>query len=261
MVFNFDDIGGGMSAAMLGYTDPDALLFAGGGEAWEAALLESGLLTTQRTVLVDLFLVAGGMTGGAGTGDGSYGYGGTGGQGGNWRLVRSFWLRRGVSYTVTVGGSDSATTISGSDGSVYSTEDGVAGSPGGQGAQTGNLSRARSAAAGSPGVYAYNETADGSLLYPSRRFCPGGGGADTRHTGSYTWSNSSEHGGSNAGGDTGGGTGAGGIGSIGAATAGASNTGAGGGAGSKDERGTVLAAPAPGGSGIVMFRPHKEVAA
>ena len=52
--------------------------------------------------VVDLFLVAGGQPGSRGSGDAT---GGAGGAGGECVLVSSVWLRRGVSYAVTVGGS------------------------------------------------------------------------------------------------------------------------------------------------------------
>lgn len=252
MIFNIDD-SGGMSAGMIGYSDPDALLYAASGSSWEAALLASGTLTVQRSCLVDLFLVAGGQPGSRGSGDAT---GGAGGAGGECVLVSSVWLRRGVSYAVTVGGSGEDTSIVGM-GLSESAESGQ-GSAGGLGAIVTGLSRTRAASAGTDGVYAYSEDSDTTLIsdLTGKKYGAGGGGADAFNS-SYVYANSTSHGGSNAGGQTGGGSG--GIpGQSGdtAATAGAANTGSGGGGAWRKYNGDGT--PGAGGSGIIMIRPHEE---
>ena len=245
MIFNFDDSPGGLSPGMINFSDPDALLFESSGAAWEAAVLAPGTLTVQQSVLVDMALVAGGMPGALGVS----GKGGVGGEGGGIAIFSGVWLRRGVTYTVTVGGSGEDTILTGSDGSAYTAASG-SGSNGG----VPSSSRGTPPTRGSDGVQIWGGT---SLIQElsGARFGPGGG------PGGYCSVDYAYYPGAN-GGDDGGG--AGGVVSNAGntqATAGAANRGAaGGGAWRDDARGTS-GTPGLGGSGIIRIRNHEEATA
>ena len=244
MIFNFGDSPGGLSPGMINFSDPDALLFESSGSAWEAAVLASGTLTVQQSVLVDLALVAGGQPGALGVS----GKGGVGGKGGGIALFTGIWLRRGVTYTVTVGGSGQDTTITGSDSSSYTAVSGN-GSDGG----VPSSSRGTPPTPGADGVQIWGGTSliqalDGLL------FGPGGG------PGGYCSADYAYYPGA-AGGDDGGGTGGSvSSGSNTQATDGAGNTGAGGGGAWRNDASGTAGTVGAGGYGILRIRPHEEVA-
>lgn len=112
MIFNLDS-GGTISTSTIVFNG--AKVFTQSGDDWELALTESGSLQfLAYPGLVDIALIAGGMPGDIGTN----GLGGVGGDGGG-VVVATARLRRGVVYTIVVGGSGQNTMLVGSDGTEF----------------------------------------------------------------------------------------------------------------------------------------------
>jgi hypothetical protein len=245
VIFNLDFGTGASGQDQIEYSGQK--LYAQSGRDWDAALLSSGTLRVKTSALVDLFIVAGGKPGSRGSGDA---IGGQGGAGGECVLVSSVRLRRGVSYTVTIGDSGEDSSIVGD--SLVETAESGKGSAGGVGAIVSGTSRTRSAQAGTDGVFAFGVATSLIESLSGRKYGAGGGGGEAFNS-SYVYSNSWQHSGSNSGGVTGGGTG--GVTSSGGdtnATSGAANTGAGGGGSWRKYSGDSV--PGNGGSGILLIR-------
>lgn len=241
MIFNEDPgLAPGMSANLIAWSgDPADLLFAGDGSDWAAAILATGTFIPRKSVLVDLVLVAGGQTGLLG----ENGLGGVGGAGGEVLLQSSVLLRMGVTYSATIGGADQDTLLEG--GGLHLTARTAQGSPGGNPSS----SRGTPPTKGSPGTQVWGgENPIESLA--GVKFGAGGG------PGGYCSSNYAYYTGAD-GGDTGGGRG--GYPTDTEASPGADHTGSGGGGAWRSDAGGGHGTPGPGGSGILMFRPHKEV--
>lgn len=254
MLFQLDQTGGAVSE--------DSILFSGDfdfardGQNWEAAFYESGTLRFAADPgLVDIFLVANGQTGGTGSQSGSFWYSGKGGDGGRY-VLKTVRLRRGVDYAITIG---AASDLSGADLDLdtdNTDDDTHAGASGGTAAKVASGSVSQANTGGSPGVWAYAETEDTTLVdaLEGKRFCCGGGAGDCTVSGT----SSASHGGVNDGGETDGGDGGS---SDTTAQAGGAHTGSGGGGGFTVNDSGGPRAGAPGGSGVMLVRKHREVAA
>ncbi len=129
-------------------SDPTKMSFLLSGSVWEAAITGSITFRPSFSAVVSLFIVAGGQTG---VGQRN------GGMGGGRLTVANFALKSGVTYTVTIGASGEATTITGSDGTSYTAASGEGSGMNGD------------------GVLAFS---GGSILYPAVKFGAGGGQGD-----------------------------------------------------------------------------------
>ena len=231
---------GGNGIGVNDFTFTGQSSYTSSGGYWEIALTggeNATLVFLKPPGAVDIFLVAGGKTGGAAGGDT---YGGKGGDGGEVKTVPGIALEVGVSYGVTVGASDkdSKFTIPGGSEYIAQTGQGQEGGRGSQSGSSGNLS----AGAGTDGTLAFN--GNDCLCFVGRKFGASGGG------GGSTASNYANHDPAD-GGATGGGKG--GSKSGGNGVAGAANTGAGGGGAGKSYHGST-GKPGAGGSGVILIR-------
>lgn len=153
---------------------------------WEMALLDGRAATLQflkNPGKVDLFLVAGGQTAKYYNGtpqNAQYGpsHGGIGGNGGETLTMRGVQLSTGTAYSVSIGGSDQNTTLSGGGLNLIAVGgNGISGGEGGVATQDGPTH----APTVSDGVYAYGEASD-TLMFTEEEFpghlfgAPGGGG-------------------------------------------------------------------------------------
>ena len=219
---------------------------------WELAITSSCTIRFDRVVPVDIFLVGGGASGGQGYAVGEYNcHGGNGGKGGE-RITRAnVQLVEGQTYSITIGGSDQATT-----GFGYTARSGVT-NTGGSGGDAGWNSSNLGTAGSNGEVAFYDQATTGTSLLTGltgRKYGAGGGGAPARsaNIGEHTsWST-----GAKAGGTTGGGTsGSDPTTTAGRpGTAGQANTGAGGGGSCGDRFTNTYVAGAAGGSGIIIIR-------
>lgn len=171
------------------FTYDGEYLFTSDGKDWEMALLTgnaSSLVFLKNPGKVDLTIVAGGRSGGATDPyDGVHSAyngpskGGDGGNGGGVVPVRGVQFSANTNYAVTVGASDSNSSVIG--GGVSYTAVSGNGSSGGTGGD-GTYSQGHTdATPGIDGVYAYGENSDtlmfSELEFPGHLFGPGGGGA------------------------------------------------------------------------------------
>ena len=241
---------------------------------WELAILSGSatdLVFLKNPGVVDIFMVAGGASGSEG-GDGN-GYigpnpGGKGGNGGECKTVSSVRLSPNTNYEVTIGSSNQNTSFIGGNLS-YTAVTGL-GSPGGAGGRASSDGYAYDASAGSPGIFAFNETSS-TIITPgfiNHRFGQGGGGAGgilTFHPNYYQYFADGKLGGktnnaSNPSIDGSGGAGAKSSkvsGNSGAA--GLANHGQGGGGSAIWADGSNVShwpSGGAGGSGIIFIRPH-----
>lgn len=205
------------------------------GKKWEIVLKDSGTFNLSKSVKCDIFLQAGGNSGNWSS-DAQW-YGAAGGSGGNYLTMTEITLAAG-NYTVTVGGSDSASVFG-----TYTTANGSSGSAGGQRAMGDfdgyyTYSIIQSSTAGSAGRLAFTGANITDCITPSLhgfKFGAGGGGGGIS-VGYATDSGSS--GGTNGGGS--GGT---------SNKNGAVNSGSGGGGAYGGSY-----SPGSGGSGIIIIR-------
>ena len=259
---------------------------------WRIKFLSSGLLTMDRNINTDIFMVGGGASGGQIPG-GSTTHA-AGGGGGGYTRTETLMIQRDHSYWIEIGaggvvgataaeagytqpggateirdGNQSGTAIfsvSGGDKTVSASNGGKGGSGGGAGASDWSSSGKYAGAGGSNGG---NGSDDSSSSSPNtggvgqgtttREFgeltgdlYAGGGGGGQYHT-----SASGSYTAPALGGDGGGGNGCtNGI----AATNGQANTGGGGGGGSGNAASgnyNVIKAAGNGGSGILIIRNHR----
>ncbi len=192
---------------------------------WEIALLSgsNATLNFQRVVdAVDVFLVGGGRSAGAGNGA----------NGGQRLTATGVSVSSGTNYAFTVGGSNGSTSIFGR------TANSGSGSSGGIGGMNGGSTK------GGDGAYAFG--ASSSLVFSGRKYGAGGGGGgvNRRVAGGYSAGA--------GGGETGGGAGSSQPTTSG--VAGTANTGGGGGGGFYDEYTYTASAGGAGGSGIIIIR-------
>lgn len=222
---------------------------------WELAFTGNCEINFSKIGTVDVFVVAGGMPGGAG--NVSVGqsagfalvYGGDGGKGGGRATSSGVQLSTGQNYTVTIGGSgqsSSAFGVTAESGAGSDCGEGASGEVGG-----GNWAAlwTTGSSGGDDGAYAFG--ASTSLINSGRLYGAGGGG------GAATVSSSDKA--KSDGGATGGGAGGQDLTNYRNGVAGAANTGAGGGGGEATY--TQTSAPnghtgngGAGGSGIVIIR-------
>lgn len=193
---------------------------------WELALLSgsNATLNFSRVVdAVDVFLVGGGRSAGAGNGA----------NGGQRVTATRVAVSSGTNYSFTVGGSNGSTSIFNRS---ANSGGGSAGGIGGTNASGGSTK-------GNDGAYAFG--ASTSLIFSGRKYGPGGGGGGVnRRVGGYSAGA--------AGGVTGGGAGSSQTSASG--VAGTANTGGGGGGGFYDEYTYTASAGGAGGSGIIIIR-------
>ena len=137
------------------------------GVQWRIKFLTSGSLVIANDWLVDLFLVGGGRSGNAGArgiaNDITGGNGGAGGAGGQCKTIPALPLKKGITYTIVIGGSNGDTSAL-----EQSTSGG--GASGGSGGTT-----AATGGSGSNGTYEFGET--GSDIYGGGGGGGGGGGS------------------------------------------------------------------------------------
>ena len=231
--------GNGIGANDFTFTGQSSYTSSGG--YWEIALTggeNATLVFLKPPGAVDIFLVAGGKTGGKGGGNA---YGGRGGAGGELKTIPGVALEVGVSYGVTVGASDkdSKFTIPGGTEYIAQSGQGQTGGRGGQCGDSGNVT----AGAGSDGSLAFN--GNDCLSFPGRKFGASGGGGGCTSSG-YDSKNPAK------GGETGAGKGGDSYGSPGVnATA---NTGSGGGGQGYNAATSKVWGPGSGGSGVILIR-------
>lgn len=217
---------------------------------WELVFLGNCEITFSRLLTnVDVFVCAGGMPGGSGTGYwGNYNdceaKGGKGGNGGGTVTTTAITLQEGIRYAVRVGGSGQPSSAFGA---TAETGTGANGGSGAYSAWKGSIVRNYDGDAGGDGTVAFGS---GETLYQNgRKYGPAGGGGSAR---SSLNDNQQAKG---AGGETGGGDG----GDDSNGLPGTANTGAGGGGGSSCQRlnkteGAYNKLGGDGGSGIVIIR-------
>lgn len=246
------------------------MLHAIDGENWEAAFLEGGTIRFDSDPgSVDVFLAANGNPGGTknrlndGVGKWAY-YSGAGGEGGGW-IKATVTMKPGVDYVLTIG--DTATLVG--DEVILSTANGQAGSSGGKRAmlymtnvevagRNPNGSINWHAQPGSPGIFAYNDAYDRTIIpeFRGKRFCAGGGAGDA-----FWFAGNVIESTDNSGGATDGGRGAWyrSASDNGAAVPGADNSASGGGGERYSFDGGSYNSPAAaGGSGVCFIRKHLE---
>jgi hypothetical protein len=163
---------------------------------FELALLESGTLAwNSLPPSVDVFLVADGGNGEASHYDSYWDYSGAGGDAGRHLTVENVQL--GASCAAVIGND---TTIT-SEGTTYTSANGVAPNAGGQGAKLGANQTAQVNTAGADGVYAYDRYSDETLIpaLAGMLFCASGGGG---HAVSSGYVRTTAKGGHNEGGAT-----------------------------------------------------------
>ena len=215
---------------------------------FEMAILNTCDISFQFSVAIDVFLVAGGQSGGEGYSNAS---GGDGGNGGETILIKNFKPVASQTYPMIIGSSNNNTT-----GFDRIARTGY-GSAGGHGGSCYDNHIDTYPAAGSNGVVAFNGSNETGLnLLPSSYrnilYGAGGGGADCIDS-LYT---SSVGGGFNNGGLTGGGTGGEDPwgNNMGSGLPGLPNTGGGGGGGCCNGVVPAYFPGGDGGSGIILIR-------
>ena len=219
------------------------------GVQWRIKFLTSGSLVIANDWLVDLFLVGGGRSGGAGAPSYSR-VGGSGGDGGQCKTIPSLTMTKGISYPIVIGGSNGDTSAleqSTSGGGASGGNGGASGSAGGN---------------GSSGTYEFGEA--GSDIYGGGG---GGGGGGATRSGSAAGNGGSGGSGGGASGGNGGvynnngqGRGQDGQSAVANTGGGGGGRGGGGGASSSSDHTNYGGSGGTGGSGIVIMRKHKEVA-
>lgn len=250
---------------------------------WRIKFLTSGVLTFASDVVIDAFLVGGGMPGGAGT-DGTANAGGTsgsGGTGGKCITNKNIEIQNSTSYQIVIGSSSGNSSAFGSSASAGGN--GVGGTAVSSPFRSHNTSTSSAALSGRPGSggsYEFGEV--GSTMY-------GGGGASGGAGSSYDFGSSMTtiKGSGGAGSAAGGGSGGDGaywifrreseggnrIVKAQYGSSGKPNRGGGGGGGgggfsyNSREDSSIFPSPSSytsgasggsGGSGIVIIRNHRE---
>jgi len=228
------------------------------GTGWYLEFLTSGILTLNKSLVIDAFLLGGGGGGGYGLCNENC-YGGAGG-GGGYITTSTVNLSKGT-YNIIIGAGGTGTNIraAGNTGGTTSAfnltaNGGAGGGAGGAGGGSGTASGGRgaavgntaggSAASGSAGAYAFGELNFVSSLGTDYKFGGGGGGAHAR-TASWVYASGSAGSGGASGGGAGGSD-------SGAGSNGKTNSGGGGGGGGAN--GVDIYAGGTGGSGIVIIR-------
>ena len=224
---------------------------------WELAFQGDCEITFSKIGAVDIFVVAGGMSGGNGkitiglNSNYARVVGGNGGKGGGRVTSYGVQLSTGQNYTVTVGGSGQSSSAFGV------TAESGAGANGGAGA-TGDVSNwngrsLTNSVPGSEGAYAFGESTSLIGSISGRMYGAGGGGAGI--TSGYGGGKAQS-----AGGSTGGGAGGRDETNYRNGVAGAANTGSGGGGGEATYTNSPYGVIShtgnggAGGSGIVIIR-------
>lgn len=157
-------------------------IFTQSGKNWEMALLDgnaASLVFSKNPGKVDIFAVAGGSKAsyyGTTPQNAQVGpsHGAPGGRGGECVTRRAVKLAANTNYSVSIGGSDQSTTISGGDLSITAASGlGSLGGVGGVAAQD----TTTNATAGADGVFAYGEESDTLITteFQGHRFGSGGG--------------------------------------------------------------------------------------